>query len=90
MAKKTAKSASKSASKTKKKPAKKADRVEIEIDPAETKAFELVQSSKKVCEDLELAVTAAVAQAVRKVFKQHRIALTSPQAEKVATILFGD
>ncbi len=90
MAKKTAKSAPKSSPKTKKKPPKKAKPVEIEIDPAETKAFELVQSSNKVCEELELEVTAAVAQAVRKVFKQHHVALTLSQAEKVAAILFGD
>jgi hypothetical protein len=85
-----AKKPAKAATKTKKKPAKKAERIEIELDPVETKAFELLHSSASVCKELESAVTAAIAQAVRKVFKQHRIALAPSQAEEVAAILFGD
>jgi hypothetical protein len=74
----------------KKSPAKKAKPVEIELDALEAKAFELAHSSDKVCTKLEKAVTLAVFQAVRKVFKQHRISLTTAQVEKVALLLFGD
>lgn len=74
----------------KKAPAKKSKPVEIELEPAEIKAFELAHSSKQVCKELELAVTATIATAVRKVFKQHSIALSPVQAEKVALLLFGD
>jgi hypothetical protein len=102
MAKKTTKSATKSGSKapakkapakaTKKKaPAKKQpEATEIVLDPAETKAIELAHSSEKVCTELEEAVTSAITQAVRKVFKQNGVALTSDQAEEVAMLLFGD
>jgi len=90
MAKKTTKKKH-AAIKTKKKAsAKKVERVEIELDPAEAKAFELAHSSGEVCEELELAVSLAMSQAVRKVFKQHRISLTTTQAQKVAVLLFGD
>jgi hypothetical protein len=90
MAKKTTKKKP-AATKTKKKAsAKKVERVEIELDPAEAKAFELAHSSGEVCEELELAVSLAISQAVRKVFKQHRISLTTTQAQKVAVLLFGD
>ena len=98
MAKKTPKK--KSAAKTTKKapPAKakkkasatKAKCVEIELDPIETKAFELAHSSAEVQKELEEAATLAMSQAVRKVFKQHRISLTSPQAQQVAACLFCD
>jgi len=71
-------------------PAKADDRIEIELDPVEVKAYELAHSSDKVCDELELAVALAMSQAVRKVFKQHRISLTAPQAQKLAMILFGD
>jgi hypothetical protein len=101
MAKKTTKSAAKPskapakkapAKATKKKaPAKKqAKPVEIELDPAEAKAIELAHASDEVCTELEDAVTSAISQAVRKVFKQHDVALTSDQAEEVALLLFGD
>ena len=90
MAKKTTKKKH-AATKTKKKAsAKKVERVEIELDPAEAKAFELAHSSGEVCEELELAVSLAISQAVRKVFKQHRISLTTTQAQKVAVLLFGN
>jgi hypothetical protein len=74
----------------KKAPAKKNAPVEIELDAAEAKAIELVHTTDKVCTELEVAVTTAVAQAVGKVFKKHSISLTSAQAEKVALLLFGD
>ena len=79
----------KPAAKTKKKAApQKAESVEIELDAIETKAFELAQSSAKVRKELEVTVTRAMAQAVRKVFKQHRVSLSAPQSEKVAAFLF--
>lgn len=101
MAKKTTKSATESkktatnkatgAKATKKKAAaKKSKPAEIEVDAIEAKAIELAYSSDKVCAELEEAVTAAAFQTVRKVFKQHRISLTSTQAEKVAMLLFQD
>lgn len=74
-----------------KKPAKKkVERVEIQLEPAEVDACELVKSSEKVCQDLEVAVTSAISEAVRKVFKQHKIVLTASQAQQVALLLFGD
>jgi hypothetical protein len=89
MAKKTTKK--KPATKAKKKaPAKKVERVEIELDPVETKAFELAHSSVEVCTELEEAVTSAISQAVQKVFKGHRISLKPLQAQEVALLLFGD
>lgn len=90
MAKKTTAKKATAAKATKKAPAKKAKPVEIELEPAEIKAFELAHSSAKVCKELELAVTATISQAVRKVFKQHNIALSPAQGEKVALLLFGD
>jgi nitrogen fixation protein FixH len=95
MAKKTAKKKTPAkkatATKAKKKaPAKKAEHVEIELAPVETKAFELAHSSAKVQKELEEAATLAMSQAVRKVFKQHGISLTPPQAQIVAAVLFGD
>jgi hypothetical protein len=71
-------------------PAKKADCMEIELDSVEVEAYELAHSSDKVRKELELAVTNAMSQAVRKVFKQHRISLSPPQAQTVSVILFGD
>jgi hypothetical protein len=77
--------------KAKRKPAaKKASHFEVELDPAETEAFELAHSSDKVRKELEEAATAAMSQAVRKVFKQYRISLTVSQSQKVAVVLFGD
>jgi len=90
MAKKTTTKKATAAKAKKKAPAKKAKPVEIELEPGEIKAFELAHSSAKVCKELELAVTSAISQAVRKVFKQHGIALATAQAEKVALLLFGD
>jgi hypothetical protein len=92
MAKKKAAPAKKAtATKSKKKaPAKKPEHVDIELDPVEVEAYELAHSSEKVCKELELTVTLAMAQAVRKVYKQHGITLSPPQAQQVAMILFGD
>jgi hypothetical protein len=90
MAKKTTKKKPAATKAKKKASAKKVERVEIELDPVEAKAYELAHSSGEVCRELELAVSSAMFQAVRKVFKQHRISLTMPQAQKVAVFLFGD
>jgi hypothetical protein len=87
MAKKTTKPATRG---KKKAPAKKIERIEIELDPVETRAFELAHSSIEVRTELEEAVTMAMSQAVRKVFKQHGISLTSSQAPEVALLLFGE
>ena len=94
MAKKTSKPAAKGKKKAapakKKAPAKKVEHVEIELDPIETKAFQLAHSTEKVREELEEAVTSAISGAVRKVFKSNGIALTTDQAQEVALLLFGD
>jgi len=75
---------------TKKAPAKKAEPVEIELDSIEIKAIKLAYSSAKAKKQLEEAVTLAMSQAVRKVFKRHDVSLTPPQAQEVAAFLFGD
>jgi hypothetical protein len=62
----------------------------IVLDAEEEKAFDLAHSSEDVCNELELAVTQAVAQAVRKVFKQQGISLKASQAENLALALFGN
>jgi hypothetical protein len=97
MAKKTTKSATTTkkpapAKKTAKKKAApaKTEPIEIELDEVEATAIELVHASSKVCDELEKAVTSAVSEAVRKVFKQNKVSLTTVQAEKVALLLFGD
>jgi len=86
----TAKTKAPAAKGKKKAPATKVERIEIELDPVETKAFKLAHSSAEVQKELEEAVTLAMSQAVRKVFKQHGISLTPPQAQEVAAFLFGD
>jgi hypothetical protein len=89
MAKKTTKT--KPAAKAKKKaPAKKVENIEIDLDSIEIKAIKLAYSSAKVKKQLEEASTLAMSQAVRKVFKQHAISLTPPQAQGVAAFLFGE
>ena len=87
MAKKTPKPATKN---KKKAPSKKIERIEIELDPVETKAFDLAHSSVELRSELEEAVTLAIAQVVRKIFKQHGISLTTIQAQELALILFGE
>jgi hypothetical protein len=77
------------AAKKKAAPAK-SETVEIELDEVEATAIELVHASSKVCDELEKAVTSAVSQAVRKVFKENKVSLTTEQAQKVALLLFGD
>ena len=72
----------------KKSPARKAD--PITLDAAEEKAFDLAQSSTKVCKELEVAVTEAATAAVRKVFKGHRVPLSRVQAGTLTMVLFGD
>jgi ribosomal protein S25 len=91
-AKKTA-AAKKPAAKAAKKKApakKKAEPAQIVLSAVEEKAFDLVQSSKAVCRELEVAVTGAVAEAVQDVFEEHGIVLTASQSQNVAVILFGD
>ena len=70
--------------------AKQIERIEIELDPIETKAFDLAHSSVEVCTELEEAVALAISQVVRKVFKQHGISLSPSQAQEVALLMFGD
>jgi hypothetical protein len=86
----TAKQKARKAKAKKKAPAKKAERIEIELDPIQIKALELVHSSVKVRTELEEGATSAMSQAVRKVFKQHRIPLTAPQSQEIAAVLFGE
>jgi hypothetical protein len=74
----------------KKAPAKKIERIEIELDSVETKAFDLAHSSIEVCTELEEAVALAMSQVVRKVFEQHGISLTPLQSQEVALLMFGD
>jgi hypothetical protein len=94
MAKKTARKTTKkqpTATKAKpKKSAKKVERVEIELDPVQSAAFELAYASDEVRRELELGVTSAISQAVRKVYKKHKISLTQSQAQEIAGFLFGD
>jgi hypothetical protein len=64
--------------------------LKIVVDCDDEKAFRLACSSAKLRKELELAVTLVVTEAVRKVFKQHKMPLTASQARKVAMLLFGD
>jgi hypothetical protein len=104
MAKKTAKTAktpkSTKATKSTKKPAapkakqkparQAAEPVEIQLDGPTSAAYDLIQSSPRVCDEIELAVTAAICQQVRKIIKAEGIALNPEQAEQLAALLFGD
>lgn len=65
------------------------EQLELQLDPLEQKALDLVSTSDRLCNDLELAVTAAVAKTVGAVYKKHKINLTPAQAENVALLLFG-
>jgi hypothetical protein len=83
--------AKKSAKKTKKTaPAHKDEQIEIKLEAIEQEALDLVSTSDKLCNDLEAAVTAAVAKTVATIYKKHKITLTPAQAENVALILFGN
>jgi hypothetical protein len=74
-----------------KKPAKKdAGKDLIEIGPAEEKALNLVDRSAKVRDALEQEATAAISKTVRKVFKDHGVALTAAEAATVAVVLFSE
>ncbi|MHB1037028.1 MAG: hypothetical protein ACYC35_19400 [Pirellulales bacterium] len=78
----------------KKAPAKKKDDheelAEYVLDPTEEKAFELVQTSDCVGDELEAAAIAALGQAVRKVLGRHGVSLTPGQAQNVAFVLFSE
>lgn len=74
----------------KKAPAKKSAEPELVLDAAEEKALDLVEKSKRLCKDLEVAVTESISQAVGKVFKDHGVTLTAAQAKNIALLLFGD
>lgn len=63
---------------------------QVALDPIEQEAFRLAHSSKAVCRELELSVSEAICQAVRKVFKRHKVVLTQSQGETLAVVLFGD
>jgi hypothetical protein len=90
MAKKTSNKTPAAKAKTKKAATKKAECVEIELDPVQIKALQLAQSSAKVRKELEDEAMLAMSHSVRKVFKQHRISLSSPQSQEVAAVLFGE
>jgi hypothetical protein len=66
------------------------DMIEIVPDALEQQALDLVQTSEKLCDDLEESVTAAVSKAVGTVFKKHKVILSDEQAENVALVLFGN
>jgi hypothetical protein len=87
---KAPKAAAKKPAAGKKKSSEKVECVEIELGPAEEKALLLAHSSEAVCEELELAVTEAIAKAVRNVFKSHDVALSAAESQQVALFLFGD
>jgi hypothetical protein len=65
-------------------------REEFALAPLEAKAFDLAQSSDKVRVELEQAVTKAAADAVRKVFRLHKIGLSPAEAANLTVILFGE
>jgi hypothetical protein len=98
MAKKTAKkkaAPAKKAAPTKGSKKKSAPRhadepIELKLDEVEQKAVDLVATSDALCNDLEVAVTAAVAKTVGAVYKKHKIKLDPAQAETVALVLFGN
>ena len=63
---------------------------EIVLDAVEEKAYDLAHSSAAVCKELEVEATAALTQAVRRVYKAHGLTLSAEQASRVTMILFGD
>lgn len=78
------------AKKKAKKPSRQSGAETIIFGAAEDKAFDLVQQSPQVRKELEVVVTAAIADAVRQVFKEQRIDLTAREARNVSLVLFGD
>lgn len=84
-----AKKAAAKKSKKKTPPVRDDEQIELILDPLEQKALDLVSTSDQLCDDLELAVTAAVAKTVGTIYKKHKVNLTAAQAENVALLLFG-
>jgi alpha-D-ribose 1-methylphosphonate 5-triphosphate diphosphatase PhnM len=81
--------AKKSAPATKKR-AEQCHEEQIVLDPEQDKALRLVDRSAKIRAELEGAVTTAAAKAVRKVMKDHGIALNPAQTSVLTTIMFGE
>ncbi len=94
MAKKKAASGGKAASPSKSSRKKGRAREHLQkqftLSDIETQAFDLAQSSAKVRRELERAVTEAAANAVRKVFRLHKIRLNAVEAANLTVILFGE
>jgi 16S rRNA G966 N2-methylase RsmD len=84
------KRAAKKAAPATKKTAKQAPAEQVYLDPPQDKALRLVDKSAKVRAELEQAVTAAAAKAVRKLMKDHNIPLTPAQADLLTAIWFSD
>ncbi len=63
---------------------------EFELDEAEHNAVDHIVECDKAREALEREVNSVVAQAVRKICKEHGKPLTAAQALNVALVLFGD
>ena len=82
--------AKKSAPATKKKHAEQCREEQIILDPEQDKALRLVDRSAKIRAELEGAVTTAAAKAVRKVMKDHGIALNPAQTNVLTSIMFGE
>ena len=64
--------------------------MELKLDRAEQQAVHLVSTSEQLCDELERAVTVAVAKTVQSIYKKHKLSLSAAQAENVALLLFGD
>ncbi len=62
---------------------------DIRLDPTEEKAFDVVESSDLVRDQLEIEVTTAAVKVVRKVLKANGIDLSQQQAERLTVVLFG-
>jgi murein tripeptide amidase MpaA len=92
MAKKSAtkKSATKKSANSTKKRSKVACEEEIVLAPEQDQALKLVDKSVKIRTELEDVVTLAASKAVRKLMKEHGIALTAPQAEELTSIWFSE
>lgn len=91
--KKAAKKATKKAAKkkaAKRKPVEQdADLNEVVLGPEEEKAFDLIESSEQVREQLEKQVTEVAIGAVRDILKQNGIDLSQEQGERLTMVLFG-
>lgn len=96
-AKKPAKKAPAKKASKKKAPAKKAEKApetltweQIDLDPPVKAAFDLLNTSAEVSDELEGAAQDALAGAVKTVFGKHAIELTEDQAMVVTLALFSD